>query len=519
MPEPEIQPRPDAAKTSAANRARTDWNRLTRREWLPILIAVAIPTVIAITRLPPGACFGDSGDIQLASVTLGIGHPPGYPILSTIGHVLTRLPFGEPAYTITLACALSAAIAACLCGLVQVRLGAHPMIAGATSMLFLVHPRSWFNVVGPEVYMPAMAMLVGAVYCLMGFLAGGSRRHFFAAALLFGAALFTRPPTLFSLPFFLLATLLIDKRKAIPGKQTLGRLLLGSLVIALPGLYSFGFILARDRGDVGYNYIDLHNAESGALPEATSGVAARLERATWMMSGKQFANKMGTTWPKTRSKLNWIRNNAFPFDRQVFILVLVITAAGAGLSWRRSVSATVVLVGLTLQTIVFVCAYQVHGQEANLLPLLGALTVFVGVACSETIARVTTRHRTAVAGAVAILCAGGTMGYSLQRTDFRGLFDATGAIAQADLATLPADSVIISEWGVTTPLRYAHYFANRPDIRIETVSSARWREFVERYSGRPVFVPTLNEQLVAAFRATAYRNLYLLEPRAASHAD
>jgi Protein O-mannosyl-transferase TMEM260-like len=513
VPQPDIENGSPPGGTGFPECASALRRRPTTRDRVTILIAVALPTLIAITRLPPGVCAGDSGDLQLSSVTLGIGHPPGYPILATFGYILTRIPFIDPAYIITLACALSGTIAAYLCGMIQLRLGVHPMIAGVGAVLFLGHPRVWFNVVGPEVYMPSMAMLLGALYCFMRFAEDGLRRHFFAATLLFGLTLFTRPPTLFALPFFLFATLMIDKRRKILGIETAKRTLLGALLIALPGLYSFGFILARDRDDVPYNYIGNYNTETGSLPETSSGIVARAERAVWMMTGQQFANDMGTTWPKVRSKLNWIRNRAFPFALSTLVPILAIVVAGVIASWRRRRCATIVLLGFVVQTIVFLCLYRVHGQAANLLPLLGAITIFGGVAISAAIERLAKKQQAVVATGIAILSVGSMSMFVLERTNLAGLFSATNFISQVSLETMPANSVIISAWGETTPLRYAHYFAHRPDIQIETISLSRWPEFAEKFAGRPVFVPQMNRQLKSTFQVSKYRNLYLLEPR------
>jgi len=513
VPQPDIESGSPTGATTSANFASATRRRSITRARITILIAVALPTLIAITRLPPGVCSGDSGDLQLSSVTLGIGHPPGYPILATIGYVLTRIPFIDPAYIITFACAISGTIAAYLCGLIQLRLGVHPMIASVGAVLFLAHPRVWFNVVAPEVYMPSMAMLLGALYCFMRYADDGARRHFFAATLLFGVTLFTRPPTLFSLPFFLLAMILIDKRRKIPGITTAKRTLLGALLIALPGMYSFGFILARDRDDVPYNYIGNYNTETGSLPETSSGIAARANRAVWMMTGKQFANDMGTTWPKVRSKINWIRNRAFPVALSTLIPMLAIAAAGVIVSWRRKRCATIVLIGFVVQTFTFLCLYQVHGQAANLLPLLGTMIIFGGVAISTAIERFAKKKLGFVTTGIAILSIAGMSTYLQGRTNLSNLFSATNFISQVDLETMPTNSVIISAWGTTTPLRYAHYFANRPDIQIETISPSRWSEFAEKFAGRPVFVPQMNRQLKATFHVSAYRNLYLLEPR------
>ena len=45
----------------------------------------------------PGIAGGDSGDLVTAAVVKGISHPPGYPLYTLLGWLLTRLPLGLPA--------------------------------------------------------------------------------------------------------------------------------------------------------------------------------------------------------------------------------------------------------------------------------------------------------------------------------------------------------------------------------------------------------------------------------------
>ncbi|KXK10538.1 MAG: hypothetical protein UZ22_OP11002000709 [Microgenomates bacterium OLB23] len=51
---------------------------------------------------------GDSGDLVSAAYTGGIAHPPGYPLYTAIGHILTKVvSYGTPAWQITLLSSLS----------------------------------------------------------------------------------------------------------------------------------------------------------------------------------------------------------------------------------------------------------------------------------------------------------------------------------------------------------------------------------------------------------------------------
>ncbi len=56
----------------------------------------------------------DSGELVVAAYTLGIPHPPGYPLYTLVAAMFAHLPFGEPARNVALFSALAAAGAAIL---------------------------------------------------------------------------------------------------------------------------------------------------------------------------------------------------------------------------------------------------------------------------------------------------------------------------------------------------------------------------------------------------------------------
>src|SRR5438477_3833632 len=59
--------------------------------------------------------YRDSGDLINAIFTLGIAHPPGYPLYVIIGKFFVKaLPFANPAYRVNLLSAASAAASAAL---------------------------------------------------------------------------------------------------------------------------------------------------------------------------------------------------------------------------------------------------------------------------------------------------------------------------------------------------------------------------------------------------------------------
>src|ERR1051325_5016409 len=63
--------------------------------------------------LAPTIVGGDSGELVTAVATLGVPHPPGYPLYCLLGHLFTLLvPFGSVAYRVNLFSAVAAAATA-----------------------------------------------------------------------------------------------------------------------------------------------------------------------------------------------------------------------------------------------------------------------------------------------------------------------------------------------------------------------------------------------------------------------
>jgi hypothetical protein len=87
----------------------------------PIILAGTAAAVVAfmvyLASLCPTLPPGDSGDLMTAAATLGVAHPPGYPLFSLIGHLFSWLPVGSTAFRLNL---MSAVLDALAVGLVAV---------------------------------------------------------------------------------------------------------------------------------------------------------------------------------------------------------------------------------------------------------------------------------------------------------------------------------------------------------------------------------------------------------------
>lgn len=78
---------------------------------LAAVAGLAADVLFALTAARDIA-LGDSAEFVTVAATLGVAHPPGYPLLSLLGHALTWLPVGPLPFSVNLISVLASAAAA-----------------------------------------------------------------------------------------------------------------------------------------------------------------------------------------------------------------------------------------------------------------------------------------------------------------------------------------------------------------------------------------------------------------------
>ncbi len=69
---------------------------------------------VYLRTLCPSVYVGDSGELIAAAYTLGIPHPPGYPIYCLVGKLFSYIPVGSIAYRLNI---MSAFFASATCAM------------------------------------------------------------------------------------------------------------------------------------------------------------------------------------------------------------------------------------------------------------------------------------------------------------------------------------------------------------------------------------------------------------------
>ena len=90
-----LEKQQNLAKVSATFARLTE--RLLFPNYMTALVCLLVFVVtlgVYFLTLAPTVTLVDSGELILACHSLGIAHPPGFPLYVLIGHLFTRLPFG-----------------------------------------------------------------------------------------------------------------------------------------------------------------------------------------------------------------------------------------------------------------------------------------------------------------------------------------------------------------------------------------------------------------------------------------
>ncbi len=126
---------------------------LSRQHGLLSLLVFCASFIVYLKTLAPTVVGEDSGELITAAYTLGIAHPPGYPLWCLLGKLFaTVIPYGNIAFRINLMSAFWASAAVSLLFLVAFKISGSIAASLGVSMSFGFFTDFWSQSVIAEVY-------------------------------------------------------------------------------------------------------------------------------------------------------------------------------------------------------------------------------------------------------------------------------------------------------------------------------------------------------------------------------
>lgn len=193
---------------------------------------------------------GDSPEHLLSALLWGVPHPPGYPLLTGLGWLWSRLPWSDPGAAVNgLSGIFAAASAAAMFALLR-RNEARREAALIGAGLMALSPLFWYYSLVAEARALNDFLALAAACFAFAWSRGGKPRSLLAFALFFGLGMSHHPTFAFLTPAF--AVWLAARRPS--AKLASGALALAALGLAGPYLF---LGLRLSLGTPAYSYVDV----------------------------------------------------------------------------------------------------------------------------------------------------------------------------------------------------------------------------------------------------------------------
>lgn len=231
---------------------------------------------------------------------------------------------------------------------------------------------------------------------------------------------------------------------------------------------------------------------------------------TWLLTGRQFRYQMGATWPQMRAKFRWIRAQFELRETVRGLVVALLLALGAYGLLRRNAPLALVVLSAGLGGVCYLLIYRVQSQSADLLPVIFAGSLLLGVPAARLIQRAG-RYASAIGLLLLIAVAARVYLHAGARYSWSRESDVSPFLSQLDVATLPDHTLVVSDWGYAPALQYEVAVRHaREGVRVVMCESDLWPRMIERApeGWNVVFAGAWTPP--APYRVEPYRNVWRL---------
>src|SRR3989337_4499312 len=119
---------------------------------IPSLCIFGLTLIIYILTLSRSVYYGDSGEFITIAKTLGIAHPPGYPLYTMLAHLFTYLPFGNLPFKVNLFSAVTSSLTAVVVYFICLKLTKNRLAAISASLFLAFSYLFWLYSLVAEVF-------------------------------------------------------------------------------------------------------------------------------------------------------------------------------------------------------------------------------------------------------------------------------------------------------------------------------------------------------------------------------
>ncbi len=408
--------------------------------------------------LGPTITGEDSGEFVTAAVSLGIPHPPGYPLYCLLGHVFNWLPLGEAAWRVSLMSAVFAAGAVSLLAWTLLHLTRSRVAAFFGALVFAGSREFWAQAVVADVYALNLFLMAACFLLLLQWSETRRRRTLFLFALVFGLGFTLHNTFLLLAPPCVFYVLVQDHRAIKGGEGTWARSAATYLACVLIAACTL----------VLYLYLPLRSAANPPLdwgnPETLETVYRHIRRMQY--------DFMFTQYPRSAGRfLGQLAVYGHAWWREFAPGVALFGAAGLCLLLRRRRAYGALLVSSALLVIAGFSFWQNFERTREWLWVMRVFGIpayyvtAVGIGAGLAMLARRGRYGQRAAIAAGIVMATGSVYMHYERND-KSSFYWTRDYGANILVSLEKDAIYVSEsdHGSFSVLYLQTVFGMRPDV-------------------------------------------------------
>lgn len=430
-----------------------------------LLASTAIVLAVFLSTMSRSIGLFDGGELAVAAVELGLGHPPGQPLHAMLGFVFSHLPGTSPAVGLAALSAIPAAFSIVPTWVLATSFApspAHRLVVPVSLLSAALHGLSWEPATRIEVYPLAVffGLMAVARYATLA-AARDERRASLVGGLYLGLSACANPVVAVIAACSALSMLAAPRRGLA---VRLGASFVGGCIGLLPYLHLV-FVAGRQDAFVW-------------------GGLGTTDEVVHFLTGRDFARNLaaplGTRLSQTLSLLDYLASE------RAAIVTMVAGLLGAGVALRqRRASASIALVLSLVLTLGLVASNVVFSVDVP--DYLGYLALPFALLAAASVAALDAAIRRTPAGwllgAAMIAATVLSMPVAWQRT--RATDDVCMRVAEAILAEAPNGAIVVVDSDhLAGPLLYAQRVERiRTDVVvvIRGLMSSRWYvELLER---------------------------------------
>src|SRR2546423_1839192 len=160
------------------------------KPWIGAVAVAAAAGILYFLTAAREIIVGDSPELITAAATLGVAHPPGYPLFTMLGHLFSMVPLGSIPFRVNLLSVVCDAFTVGLIYLTAWRLTKSQLASAVAGLLLATTPTFWSWSLAAEVFSLNNLLVASAIYSLVVWQERPDNRlPFLAASFLFGLGL------------------------------------------------------------------------------------------------------------------------------------------------------------------------------------------------------------------------------------------------------------------------------------------------------------------------------------------